>query len=392
MTNSEPAAVRDAGGPLHVAVDATPLLSPLTGVGVFCRGALQGLVQRDDVVVSAFAVSWRRRGLLADRLPQGVAWHQRAMPARPLHLAWDHGRVPPIEWFIGPCDVVHGTNYVVPPARRAARVVTVHDLTVLRFPEMCDEASLGYPRSVRRAIATGAWVHTHSEFVAAEVVEVLGCDPERVRAVPPGVPDAAVLSAEDSLGPSAAPNLPAGTGSYILAIGTVEPRKDYGTLLKAFTSVAACIPDVALVIAGADGWGAEAFAEVLAGLPAEVRLRVVRPGYLDSAQLRVLLLGAAVLAYPSLYEGFGLPPLEAMAAGVPVVTTRAGSIPEVVGDAAVLVEPGDAEALAGALLEVLGGAGVENMIRRGRTRAEQFSWERCAAGLAGLYRDAYASR
>lgn len=176
-----------------------------------------------------------------------------------------------------------------------------------------------------------------------------------------------------------------------MAIGTIEPRKDYPLLVRSFDAVAAVHPDVALVIVGGAGWGAEAFAEALATSAAKDR--IVRPGYLDDAGLSATLSGAAVLAYPSLYEGFGLPPLQAMAAGVPVVATAAGAVPEVVGDGAWLVPSGDGDALAARLVESLdGGEAVDALVARGRARATDFSWERCADGLVGLYRDAAAAR
>jgi glycosyltransferase involved in cell wall biosynthesis len=283
---------------------------------------------------------------------------------------------------------VHGTNFVVPPTRRAARVVTVHDLTVVRFPEMCDRPTLEYPALIRRAVADGAWVHTPSEFVAAEVVDAFGVDPERVRAVHHGVP---VLAGGGRPAAGSGLGLPDGTSRYVLAIGTVEPRKDYPSLVEAFTSVSRAHPQVALVIVGADGWGADRLAAAIAASPA--RDRILRPGYLDDASLAVALEQAAVLAYPSVYEGFGFPPLQAMAAGVPVVTTKVGAIPEVVGDGAVLVDAGDANALADALVGVLdGGPDIEALVARGQRRAAGFSWSRCAEGLDRLYREAWAER
>jgi glycosyltransferase involved in cell wall biosynthesis len=178
---------------------------------------------------------------------------------------------------------------------------------------------------------------------------------------------------------------------YVLAVGTVEPRKDYPSLVAAFGMLAEDHPDVALVVVGADGWGSEAFQAAVEASPA--RARIVRPGFLDDAALGQALRGAAVLAYPSVYEGFGFPPVQAMAEGVPVVTTRVGAIPEVVGDAAVLVEAGDPGALAEALRGVLaGGAGVSALIERGKRRSEAFTWSACAHGLVDLYRDAAAER
>ncbi|HWE70750.1 MAG TPA: hypothetical protein VG205_10320, partial [Acidimicrobiales bacterium] len=244
-------------GRLAVALDATPLLGPSTGVGAFCAGALGGLAARSDLDVSAFAISWRRRMGIVAHLPPGVSARQRAMPDRPLRVAWSHGRLPPVEWFIGSRQVVHGTNFVVPPTRRAARVVSVHDLTVVRFPELCDRSTLEYPARIRRAVAEGAWVHTDSEFVAAEVIDAFGVDPERVRAVQLGIPDLGTggpAAGRSTAGPRL--GLPDGTSQYVLAIGTVEPRKDYPSLVEAFTSVSRARPEVALVIVGADGWGA----------------------------------------------------------------------------------------------------------------------------------------
>jgi glycosyltransferase involved in cell wall biosynthesis len=373
--------------PLSVGFEATPLLGRPTGVGVFCAGALSGLSGIPQVDVSAFAVSWRRRRGIAGLVPSGVATGQRAMPARPLHAAWRRSGFPPVEWFIGRHDVVHGSNFVVPPTTHAARVMTVHDLTVVLYPELCDPATLEFPNLIRRAVADGAWVHTPSQFVADEVIAELSVDPARVRAVHHGIP----LAPPERGAPPPPVRLPDGCGRYVLAIGTIEPRKDYPLLVSAFASVAAAHPDVALVIVGSDGWGVERFLAEVESSPA--RSRIVRPGYLGERALAATLRHASVLAYPSRYEGFGFPPLQAMAAGVPVVATAAGAVPEVVGDGALLVAPGDREGLAGAISRVLdGGSDTGDLVARGRNRSNGFTWNACAEGLAALYRDAAGDR
>lgn len=373
---------------LVVALDATPLLGVQTGVGVFCREAIGELSSAGEVQVEAFAVTWRRRHMLASRVPAGVRTVGRAMPARPLHLAWRHVDFPPVEWFLGRCDVVHGTNFVVPPTGKAAKVVTVHDLTTVRFPEMCDAPTLRFPELVRRAVARGAWVHTPSKYVADEVVAELGVDPDRVRAVHHGTPRLPAVTERASSPASLPARLPQSTSRYVLAVGTAEPRKDLPSLVRAFDSIASRLGDVALVLAGPHGWGSAALADAVNSSP--FCSRIVVTGYV--ADLDHLLRGAAVLAYPSLYEGFGLPTLEAMAAGVPVVTTRSGALPEVVGDAAALVRPGDAEAL-GAALERLLTDEAERvaLVERGHRRASMFTWEACAKGLADLYDEAARS-
>jgi glycosyltransferase involved in cell wall biosynthesis len=375
---------------LRVALDATPLLGQPTGVGAFCLGALQSLSIRADLDVRAFAVSWRRRGEIGAFLPANVSRTQRPMPARPLHALWGRGRVPPLEWFIGDVDVVHGTNFVVPPTRRAGAVVSVHDLTPLHHPELCNEATLAYPVLIRNAVQRGAWVHADSSFVAGEVMEAFAADPSRVRVVEPGVPALPALAPGESRRVVDALR-PPGVSDYILAIGTAEPRKDLPGLVRAFDQLAADHPSLGLVLAGPPGWGEEALTAAIA--QAHSAARILRTGWVDAPVLSALLTEASVLAYPSFYEGFGFPPLQAMATGVPVVATRAGSLPEVLADGAVLVEAGDADGLGGALARVLTDRALrQDLIRRGAARAAHFTWDRCGRGLAHLYGDVEAER
>jgi glycosyltransferase involved in cell wall biosynthesis len=312
------------------------------------------------------------------------------MPARPMHKAWGRWDAPPLEWFVGATDVVHGTNFLVPPTKRAAAVVSVHDLTPLHHPELCNEATLAYPGLIRRALRRGAWVHTDSAFVADEVMEAFGADPSTVRVVHPGVP-ALPVPAEAETAAVLRRLLPAGTERFCLAIGTAEPRKDLPGLVRAFDAVAGHQSDVALVLAGPPGWGEQALDAAIAA--ATVRDRIVRTGWVTEPDLAALLARASVLAYPSLYEGFGFPPLQAMHAGVPVVATRAGSLPEVLGDAAVLVEPGDHDGLVEALARCLGDeAERRRLVAAGTVWSARYSWERCGEGLETLYRDAADSR
>ncbi|HEY5251993.1 MAG TPA: glycosyltransferase family 1 protein [Acidimicrobiales bacterium] len=377
---------------LAVAVDATPLLGTRSGVGMFCAGALEALAARSDLSVAAFAVTWRRRHLLRPLVPGPVRVVERSMPARPLHKIWAHFSVPPIEWFTGPVDVVHGTNFVVPPTRRAARVVTVHDLTAVHYPALCDASTRVFPEIVRRAVAEGAWVHTPSQFVADEAVAAFGVSPERVRVVYHGIPRHTSASASGR-SRAGSVRLPSGTTRYVLALGTVEPRKDLPGLVRAFDVLAGDHGDVALVLAGAGGWGDDALERAMAQSP--WRSRILGLGYVDDDALGQVLAGAAVLAYPSVYEGFGFPPLEAMAVGVPVVATAVGAIPEVVGDGALLVPPGDIDALAAGISDLLTDSDSDNdsqkrtgLIARGRARAALFTWEKCGQGLADLYSEA----
>ena len=266
--------------------------------------------------------------------------------------------------------------------------MTVFDLTAMRYPELCAPASLAYPRLVARAVGHGAFVHVLSSFVRDELLELLGLDAERVRVVPPGLDAAPEYVSAPLPGPA---DRPANPAPYVLALGAVEPRKDLPTLVAAFAELSRAHGELRLVIAGPQGWGEPAFAAAVAA--SGVAERVERVGYLGEVERQSLLDGAAVLAYPSLYEGFGFPPLEAMAAGVPVVATAAGAVPEVVGDAAELVAPSDAGAMAAALARVIEEPALRaKLVAAGRARALRFTWDAAAHAMVELYGAAVADR
>ena len=357
---------------LTVALDATPLLGARTGIGVAVDSFFRALVGRPEVAVTGYgftARGWRR---LTAELPPGVRATARPAPAAALVRIWPRADWPPGEWWTGRTRVVHGTNYVVPPTRMAARLVSVWDMTPVRYPELCTPTTRLYPALVARAVARGAWVHTGAESVAEEIAEHFGVDRDRVRVVPPAVP-AAPATKERAPGPP-----------YVLGLGRTEPRKDFPGLVRAFDLVADQHPDLYLRLAGPAGWAEE---EVTAAISAaRHRDRIRREGWVGD--VAGLIAGAEVFAYPSRYEGFGLPPLEAMALGVPVVATSAGAVPEVVGSAAVLVEPGDADALAAALDGVIADRDRrDDLVRAGRARAGEFSPERTARGLVAAYEE-----
>jgi glycosyltransferase involved in cell wall biosynthesis len=358
-----------------VAIDATPLLGDRTGVGVGVAGLIGELATRPEVALVGYgftASGWRR---LRARLPAGVRPTIAPMPAGALLRIWTRLDLPPIEWWAGRVDVVHGTNFVVPPARRAGRLLWVHDLTSVRYPELCTPTARRYPALIARAVRQGAWVHTGSQAMAAEVVEHFGVEAGRVRVIPPGVTVPAV---------GRPPPPRTGGRPYLLGLGTAEPRKDFPGLVAAFDQLAGAHPDLELRLAGPPGWGEADLAAAIAR--SAHGGRVQRLGWVDD--LGPLLGGAAVFVYPSRYEGFGFPPLEAMALGVPVVATAVGSLPEVLGDAAVLVPPGDPTALAGAVDQVLRDDALrQRLVAAGRDRVGRYTWPKAVDRLLATYED-----
>ncbi len=359
--------------PVVVAIDATPLLGVRTGVGASVSGFLTAVSSDPAIDVVGYGLSATAGRTLPERLPDSVrAGRAVPIPATLCLRAWARFDHPAIERWTGPVDVVHGTNFVVPPSPRAARLVTVHDLTPMRFPELCSPTSLRYPALIRRALGQGASIHAVSQAMADEVVALFHIDRDRVHVIHNGLTPLEPPRARDESEPP-----------YILAIGTAEPRKGLSGLVEAFDRIAESVPDVHLKIAGPAGWGEGELAVTLRS--ARHVARIHRIGWVDDRS--TLIAGALVLAYPSLYEGFGLPPLEAMSLGVPVVATTAGAIPEVVGEAALLVRPGDGPALSEALVAAVEDAPTrQRLISAGTARVRLFSWQQAGRRLAELYR------
>lgn len=370
-------APRAATNRIRVAIDVTSLAGPRTGVGHVTAALVEHLAARDDVTLVAYAVTRDRRLAAQLALPPGTPLRVTGIPARVLFDAWRRVPTPRIERWTGPVDVVHGTNFVVPPAT-VAGLVTVHDVAFAARPDLVTPASRRYRGLLEAARRRGAWVHTFSDAVAAEVCARFDWPSERVVRIHPGI-------APTGAGDAATGRRLAGGPRYVLALGTVEPRKNYPRLIAAFDRVAGSSPDLRLVVAGADGWGVDAFDHAVRA--AAHGDRVTRLGYVSDADRGHLLAGAAALAYPSLDEGFGHPPLEAMRAGTPVVAARAGALPEVLGDAALLVDPESVDDLAAALASVLGDDGLRaRLTDAGAACVARYSWAAAADAFVACYR------
>jgi glycosyltransferase involved in cell wall biosynthesis len=356
-----------------------------TGIGRYFRELVCALdhATSDEQLLLASA----REDERADWVPAGVANHVVPWPRRPVQLAWCLGAGPRLERSLGALDVTHLLQ-PFPPVRTACpQVVTVHDLFTREHPEWyrwLDRWS--YERSFALLARRAARVVVPSHYVAERVRQMLPVDPSRVLVVPLGV--SGVFSALEGEAPVAQACRRFGVtpGTYAVCVGAVSTRKNVVTLVRAAASLPA--PGLPLVMIGPNGHGSEAVDAEIARL--DGRARVIRTGYLPDQDTAALVRGAAVLVHPALGEGFGFVPLEAMAAGTPVIAARISSVPEIVGEAAVLVdEPTDPAAWARALTEV-----VQDEKRRaalitaGAERVKQFSWEKTARRMIEVYRDA----
>lgn len=360
---------------MRVTLDGTPLLGARTGIGTYTENLIRALVARypdDEWAATAFTL--RGRGELPVLLPNGVAPRTRPMSARALHTAWLRFDMPPAEAICGSTDIFHATNFVLPPLSRARGVVTVHDLAYLRYPRTVTDASLAYQELVPRSLRRAGAVCVVSQAMANQLLEAYRYPAERVVVTPLAVDrnwfDARPASADRRR----ALGLP---DEYVLAVGTLEPRKNLGVLVDIWRRH----PDLPpLVLVGGAGWGKGLD---LSGMTPG---RIVLTGRIQYSDLLPVVAGASLLAFPSIDEGFGLPPLEALATGTPVVAADIPVTHEVLGTQATFANPLDVDEFAVAITRSLdapiGTAGSR------RARAAEFSWARCAEQTYVAYQTA----
>ncbi len=353
---------------MRVLLDGTPLLGRRTGIGRYTASLLAALASRSDVDVSVMGLTTRGWRSLPELLPRGVRATGPPLPARALRACWSRSAFPPVEILAGRFDVVHGTNFVLPPSVRARGVVTVHDLAFLDAPGELSERDL--PDLVGRSVRRATQVCTPTAAVAESVREGFGVARSKVRVTPLGIDLEWFRAAPPGPRLRHRLGLP---GEYLLFVGADGPRKGLDTLLRAHH------PGLApLVVAGPGRSGSDG--------------RVVATGYLADDDLRRVVAGARALVLPSRDEGFGLPLLEAMATGAPVVCSDIAALREVTGGHAVTAPHGDAEALRGALtraLELPRGAQAD---APRRDHASRFTWQACAEATVSAYRRASEPR
>lgn len=374
---------------MRIGIDYTAAVRQGGGIGRYTRNlvrALAALDRRNEYVLLA-AGGWGAGGSRASWPPN---FRLRAIPLsdRWLNIIWQRLRLPlPVQLVSGPLDVYHSPDFVLPPVGRTPTVLTVHDLSFLRLPQFFVPAFRGYlEAAVTRAVRRADQILADSESTRRDLGELLGVAPERVAVLYPGV--------EERFRPVEDPDVLARVRAryglparFVLGVGTLQPRKNFQGLVEAFGRLLAAghdLPGLGLVIAGGQGW----LAEDLLALAARhgVGERLVLAGFVADEDLPALYTLASVLAFPSWYEGFGLPILEAMACGTPVVSADNSSLPEVVGDAGLLVDAGSSVELAHALAVVLlDDSRRARLVEAGHRQARRFTWEQAARQLFDVY-------
>jgi glycosyltransferase involved in cell wall biosynthesis len=369
---------------VRVLIDYRPALRQPTGVGEYAHQLATALVPRlaPDGKVVLFSSSWKDR--LRQSAVPGAAIVDRRIPVSVLNLAWHRLEWPPAEWLAGPIDVAHSMHPLRIPARTAAQVVTIHDLFFLDSPERTSgEIRRDYPGLAATHAQAADAVIVVSEHSAREVMSRLNVPRERITVCSPGAPawnQGSRFKVQGSgfrvHGPKPGP---------ILFVGTIEPRKNVPTLIAAYRRLLSRVPAAPdLILAGRAHQEAAAVLGELAAPPLAGRARHL--GYVTDHQREQLYRDASMVVLPSFEEGFGMPALEAMTIGVPVIASNRGALPEVVGDAGLLVDAEDIGGFANAMERLLQDQTLSSRcVEFGIERARRFSWTASAEALLQAY-------
>jgi glycosyltransferase involved in cell wall biosynthesis len=377
---------------VRIGIDCTAAVHQRAGIGRYTRGiigAMAELGSRHSFVLMVAGSDGELRELGGGLAELGITdnFSIKELPLRNRFwtVVWHRLRVPfPADLLTGTVDVFHSPDYLLPPLRLGKKVVTVHDLSFLRYPEGAEPSLRAYlSASVPRSVREADLVLSDSESTRQDVIELLGVDRDRVEVVYPGVGQAFRVI-EDQHHLAMVRELCGLDRPFILNVGTLEPRKNLATLLDAYAALRRRGLEHRLVIAGGRGWLYDGVFRRVEEL--SLKEDVLFLGYVAEEHLPALYCLADLLVFPSLYEGFGLPPLEAMACGTPVITSDSSSLPEVVGEAGLMVPSEEPEALAEATVMVLADPRLrEDLVRKGLSRASQFTWQAAGEKLLAIY-------
>jgi glycosyltransferase involved in cell wall biosynthesis len=357
---------------VRVVFDVSPLSHPRTGVGNYVLGSLGGLVEAagGEHEIVAWAPASREGRAAIEAALDGIEVERR-LPTLPFahawRTAWSHAGTPPAERIVGRFDVLHFSDWMYPPQAGGVRATMIHDLVPLRFPDWTHRRTVRmHGAKYRNAARTCDLLFTNSEFTARDTEQLLGVPPERVRVAHPGLDER--FGADGERADLDRP--------YVFTAATLEPRKNLGTLVDAHALLDG---SHALAVAGGAGWGRE---------PLLDHEGVVRLGFVRHEDLPRWYRGAAIFVFPSRFEGFGMPVVEAMACAAPCVVSSHPSLDEACGDAAIRVDPESPEEIAAGIERAL--AERDELVRRGLAHASGFTWRRAGEIMLRAYAEAAA--
>jgi glycosyltransferase involved in cell wall biosynthesis len=377
---------------LQIGIDYTAAVRQRAGIGRYTRCLVRALAAQDSTFRYTLFVAggWGEGDGLG---PWPANFRIRTVPVsdRWMHALWQRLRLPiPVQLFTGRLDLFHSPDFVLPPIGRMPGLLTVHDLSFMRVPECFVPGFSNYlVGAVSHAVRRAAWIVADSKSTRKDLVDLLGVEAGRVSVLYPGV-EPRFRPVTDPVALASVRQRYELPGRYILGLGTLQPRKNLDGLIEGFTRLLAAegtrgeLEDLHLVLAGEKGWMYESIFDAVRKAGVE---RLVRfTGYIAEEDLPALYSLASVFASPSWYEGFGLPVLEAMACGVPVVAADNSSFPEVVGEAGLLVSAADRDAIAYALARAVTDAALRSrLLLAGEEQARKFTWDKSAAELQALY-------
>jgi glycosyltransferase involved in cell wall biosynthesis len=376
---------------MRIGIDISQIVYEGTGVATYTRSLVEALLKVDaENRYVLFGSSLRNRAALSEFTKtlgaKNINKKFSFLPPKLLEFLWNGIHILPIETFTGELDVFHSSDWLEPPTSRAKRITTIHDFAVFKYPETF--AKRGGHDIVANQKRKLHFVKYYSDLIIAvsettkkDAIEILKITEKKIKVIYEAADQ--IYYRREAQQIAAVRQKYKIEGEYLLCVGTREPRKNLDRVVMAFAEIAAANKDLNLVIAGKYGWGKDLAGDQLSVIGNRIKLL----GYVEKEDLARLYSGTQAFIFPSLYEGFGLPILEAMNCGAPVITSNLGSMKEIAGGAALLVDPERVEDIAGAISKVLRSKEVKEKLKlAGEKRAKDFSWEKTALQTLELYR------
>jgi glycosyltransferase involved in cell wall biosynthesis len=367
---------------MRICVDIQPAVAQRAGVGRYTKYLVEHLGEfSNNDTLSLFYFDFRGHGL-SFNIPHATPHPYRWVPGRIVQQSWKRISWPPFDWFSGKADLYHFPNFIIPPVSSGRKVVTIHDMSFLRYPQFAETKNLHYLTSViHKTVARADAIITDSRFSASEIADCLNVSPDRIFPVHLGVAPECQRAAPEavvSLRRQLSLDRP-----YLLTVGTLEPRKNIPFLIDVFENLKDFDGD--LVIAGMRGWKYEPILSRIQNSPLASRIRYLE--YINDQDLPALYTGASIFITTSFYEGFGLPPLEAMACGTPVISSAGGSLAEVVNGGGIVLQDFDSARWSDTLSRLLTNtAECHTLSQQGFAHASRFDWRETARQTFNVYR------